>query len=66
VFPAGGEGLYLVVDDKNKFREDNFQKAMSVLQAPPEIEEKNSGRKTKRKSTNSLQTDLVKIIRLVP
>jgi hypothetical protein len=56
----------LVVDDKNKFREDNFQKAMSVLQAPPEIEEKNSGRKTKRKSTNSLQTDLVKIIRLVP
>lgn len=32
VFPAGAEGLYLVVDEKGKFREENFQKAMSHLQ----------------------------------
>jgi ATP-dependent RNA helicase DOB1 len=32
IFPQGGEGLHLVVDEKGKFRESNFQKAMSALQ----------------------------------
>ena len=32
VFPAAAEGLFLVVDDKGRFKEDNFQKAMSSLQ----------------------------------
>ncbi|KAJ1383224.1 rRNA-processing arch domain [Sesbania bispinosa] len=31
LFPAGGDGLYLVVDDKGKFREDSFQKALNAL-----------------------------------
>ncbi|RZC44424.1 hypothetical protein C5167_037366 [Papaver somniferum] len=31
VFPSGGEGLYLVVDDKGKFREDSFQKALNAI-----------------------------------
>ncbi|XAR56255.1 RNA helicase [Bertholletia excelsa] len=31
VFPAGGDGLYLVVDEKGKFREDGFQKALNAL-----------------------------------
>lgn len=31
IFPAGGDGLHLVVDDKSEFREDNFNKAMAVL-----------------------------------
>lgn len=33
VFPAGGSGLHLVVDEKGKFREDNFQKAIATLSA---------------------------------
>jgi len=32
IFPQGGDGLHLVVDEKGKFRESNFQKAMSALQ----------------------------------
>jgi len=32
IFPQGGNGLHLVVDEKGKFREANFQKAMSTLQ----------------------------------
>eukprot|EP01040_Poterioochromonas_malhamensis_P016419 gene16419-18625_t len=28
LFPSGGEGLYLVVDEKSKFRDENFQRAM--------------------------------------
>ncbi|KAJ4966181.1 hypothetical protein NE237_018030 [Protea cynaroides] len=31
IFPAGGNGLYLVVDEKGKFREDSFQKALNAL-----------------------------------
>lgn len=33
VFPQGGEGLYLVVDERGKFRESNFQRAMATLQS---------------------------------
>lgn len=32
MFPAGGEGIYLVVNEKGEFREDNFSKAMGKLQ----------------------------------
>ena len=32
LFPAGGNGIFLVVDDSGKFREENFQKAMAVLE----------------------------------
>lgn len=31
LFPAGSEGIYLVVDERSNFREDNFQKAMGAL-----------------------------------
>ncbi len=33
LFPTGAEGLYLVVDEKGEFRDDNFQKAIGVLTA---------------------------------
>lgn len=31
LFPAGGEGIHMVVDEKGQFREENFQKAMGSL-----------------------------------
>ena len=31
LFPAGGEGIYLVVNEKGEYREDNFTKAMGML-----------------------------------
>ncbi|XP_066988731.1 exosome RNA helicase MTR4 [Macrobrachium rosenbergii] len=36
IFPAGGEGIYLVVDEHSKFREDNFNAAMTIIQNGPE------------------------------
>lgn len=33
LFPAGGDGIFLVVDEKSVFRQDNFEKAMGGLQA---------------------------------
>jgi ATP-dependent RNA helicase DOB1 len=32
MYPSGGEGLYLVVDEKGTFKENNFSKAISVLE----------------------------------
>lgn len=32
LFPAGGTGIFLCVDDSGKFREENFQKAMAILE----------------------------------
>lgn len=32
LFPYGGEGIFLVVNEKGEFREDNFSKAMGMLQ----------------------------------
>ncbi|KAL0850985.1 hypothetical protein ABMA28_006878 [Loxostege sticticalis] len=31
IFPAGGDGIHLVVDEKGMFKEDNFNTAMAVL-----------------------------------
>ncbi|KMT07897.1 hypothetical protein BVRB_6g145930 [Beta vulgaris subsp. vulgaris] len=40
IFPSGGKGLYLVVDENAKFREDSFQKALSALAPAAEGEKK--------------------------
>ncbi|XP_068626298.1 exosome RNA helicase MTR4 [Battus philenor] len=31
IFPAGGDGIHLVVDEKSQFKEENFNTAMAVL-----------------------------------
>lgn len=33
LFPSGGDGLFLVVDEKGTFREDSFQKAVNAVGA---------------------------------
>ena len=61
MFPSGADGLYLVVDEKGKFREENFQKAMSYLQGPSELEEATA--KKKPKKTSNQGAELFKIVR---
>ena len=75
IFPVGGDGLHLVVDEKGKFREGNFQKAMATLKSSDMDTAMgdaltNSGnsksKKRKRKSGGKGQnTDLYNIIKLV-
>ena len=31
IYPAGADGLHLVVDETGRFREDNFSSAMATL-----------------------------------
>lgn len=51
VFPAGGDGLHLVVDERGNFKEDTFLKAMAALgdsQQNQSKENKAKGRKVRR------------------
>ena len=61
VFPSGGVGLYLIVDEKREFREDNFAKALTVLSDA--VDPFNTDRRKKKKPTEG--ADLYKIIKLI-
>ncbi|KAM6494916.1 rRNA-processing arch domain containing protein [Amanita muscaria] len=71
LFPAGGEGIYLVVNEKGEFREDNFSKAMSKLQdgmgEDPADPRAGKGKKGKMKKGGDKkgQSDISKIIKMI-
>lgn len=63
----GGEGIYLVVNEKGEFREDNFQKAMGMVaekqgEDPANV---NSGKGRKGKTKKGGQKGMVRIIYIV-
>lgn len=63
LFPAGGEGIHLVVDEKSQFREKNFEKAMLSLQhTSDEATDKNKKNANKGKKEVS---DIYKIIKMI-
>ncbi|EIW76056.1 antiviral helicase [Coniophora puteana RWD-64-598 SS2] len=71
LFPAGGEGIYLVVNEKGEFREDNFTKAMGLLQdkmgedpADPKSGKNRKG-KTKKGGDKKGPSDISKIIKMI-
>lgn len=77
VFPAGGNGLHLVVDEKGKFREDNFQKAIATLSASVtgnegELESYGSNNKRRKggkggggNPKKKVGTDVYRIVKLI-
>jgi len=72
-FPAGADGIHLIVDEKGNFREDNFQKAMSTIEEkkgadPADIDAKRKGRgrdKKMNKGGNKGSSDIYKIVRMI-
>ncbi|WWC67600.1 uncharacterized protein I206_101510 [Kwoniella pini CBS 10737] len=73
LFPAGSEGIYLVVDERSNFREDNFQKAMAALAAGQgeDSADPNSGKGRKGNKTRKggamkgEKSDIYKIVTLI-
>lgn len=70
LFPQGGNGIHLVVDEKGVFREDNFQKAMGALAdargEDPASAEGGKGKKGQTKKGGSSGTsDIYKIIKMI-
>ena len=76
IFPKGGEGLHLVVDERGSFRQANFQKAMATLQsgsveaasAEAMLSSGNSKRRGgggKKKGGRGMFHDLHRIVKLI-
>ncbi|KAJ3267187.1 ATP-dependent RNA helicase mtr4 [Chytriomyces hyalinus] len=72
LFPANGEGIHLVVDEKSVFREDNFQRAIGSLtegDAAGSKKGKGGAGKGGKGGSKDLSkggpTDLFKIIRMI-
>ena len=72
-FPAGADGIHLIVDEKGIFREDNFQKAMSTIAEkegddPADANARRKGRgKDKRLNKGGTKgpSDIYKIVRMI-
>jgi ATP-dependent RNA helicase DOB1 len=73
-FPAGADGIHLIVDEKGNFREDNFQRAMSTIEDtkgsdPADVNAKWKKGKGKDKKTNKggkkESNDIYKIVRMI-
>lgn len=68
IFPSGGKGLYLVVDEKAKFREDSFQKALNALAPAAEGEKKReNGKWQKGVVVGKLgeESDIFKLVKML-
>lgn len=72
-FPAGSEGMHLIVDEKGAFREENFQKAMSNIAEkkgddPSDALAKRKGKgkdKKLNKGGTSENKDIYKIVKMI-
>ncbi|KAI5065335.1 hypothetical protein GOP47_0020030 [Adiantum capillus-veneris] len=65
VFPAGGDGLYLVVDEKGSFREESFYKAVNAVSTGIDKKSKAANGKRKRDFENSEQSDIFKLVKMI-
>ena len=72
-FPAGADGIHLIVDEKGNFKENNFHKAMNTIEDkkgsdPADINAKQKGH-GKYKSTNQGEaketSDIYKLVRMI-
>jgi len=76
MFPSGGEGVFLIVDEKGNFKDTNFAKAMNVL--APEVSaaeqalglhggSKKGGKSTKggKKRGGGQANDLIRIVEMI-
>lgn len=66
IFPSGGNGLYLVVDEKGKFREDSFQKALNAL-VPAEENKRDKGKWQKALLAGKPreESDIFKMVKMI-
>lgn len=65
IFPAGGDGIYLVVDEFSQFKEENYNRAMSHLQGDAAKGDALKGRKGGMLKTNAGQTNIFKVVKMI-
>uniref|UniRef100_V5H1W4 Putative cytoplasmic exosomal rna helicase ski2 dead-box superfamily n=1 Tax=Ixodes ricinus TaxID=34613 RepID=V5H1W4_IXORI len=64
IFPAGGSGLYLVVDEGGNFKEEKFNEAMTVLQNAGDAAKGDSAMKG-RKGGFKGESNCYKIVKMI-
>ncbi|KAK3683460.1 rRNA-processing arch domain-containing protein [Podospora appendiculata] len=74
-FPAGGKGIFLIVDEKNNFKEQNFNLAMSLIEDGKGADSNDWKAKMKGKGKNKTtnkggqapneKSDIAKIIKMI-
>ncbi|KAL5699123.1 RNA helicase [Ranunculus cassubicifolius] len=68
IFPAGGKGLYLVVDEKGEFREDSFQKSLNALIPASESEKKRENAEWRKGVVTCRpgeESDIFKLVKMI-
>ena len=68
LYPTGGEGIYLVVDEKGNFRENNFAKAIQVIEEDLSITkvlEKKQDKNKKKEQKQTASQEMKKLITLI-
>ena len=70
LFPAGADGIHLVVDERGVFREENFQKVMSSIaekqgddRSDPSGKKKGKGKKVNKATEGP--SDIYKIVKMI-
>ncbi|KAK2585445.1 hypothetical protein KPH14_010108 [Odynerus spinipes] len=65
IFPVGGDGIHLVVDETGQFKEENFNRAMACLQHGDTAKGDTKGRKGGLRATNAGQTNIFKMVKMI-
>lgn len=70
LFPAAGDGIHLVVDEKGTFREENFQKAMASISDnvgddPSSANSKGKKGQTYKGGNKDGKSDIYKIVKMI-
>lgn len=70
LFPTGGEGIHLVVDEKGTFKEENFQKAMSSISSglgddPNSVDTNGKKGKSWKGGVKDGKSDIYKIVKMI-
>lgn len=63
IYPSGGDGIFLIIDDKGRFRDENFSKAVAVLSDNVDMGGGGDSRKKRKKPTEG--AELHKIAKMI-
>ena len=67
LFPVGGNGIHLVVDEKSNFREENFQKAMKGIGSSEDSNDNQKSKSNKGGAAKGADSkgDIFKIVKMI-
>ncbi|XP_066261007.1 exosome RNA helicase MTR4 [Euwallacea similis] len=65
IYPAGGSGIHMVVDESGVFKDDSFNAAMAVLQTGDAAKGDQKGRRGGIADKDPSQSDIFKVVKMV-